>query len=88
MQHCYKSLFYHVGLSFWKCPRRKLYAVNWKDLTSSSMSNSCSKIVLSEDSEDDFEERRRKKSRRDDSHTLDLIHNEVMEMNKSSTLYQ
>lgn len=44
-------LLYHVGLSFWKCPRRKLYAMSRKDLECTTSK----KINLSDSDEEDFQ---------------------------------
>ena len=78
MAGCFAS-FFNQGLGFWKCPRRKYYAVLRKDLSSDPSSNN----VIISDSEDDFEPRK-KRARKDDK-PLQIIQQDISEIKEQIT---
>ena len=64
----------HTGMGFWKCPRRKVYAVSNKDLTDSTPHSSWKRPIMVDSDDDDFEPRS-KKARKEDK--LDMVLDEV-----------
>ena len=77
-------IMYTIGISFWKCPRRKLYAVTFTDIQECSRgpyrsTKSSSFIDISDSSDDDLDndEPSKKKRRCDDSKMLQRLNDEV-----------
>ena len=64
----------HTGMGFWKCPRRKVYAVSNKDLTDSTPHSSWKRPIMVDSDDDNFEPRS-KKARKEDK--LDMVLDEV-----------
>ena len=71
-----------IGISFWKCPRRKLYAVTFSDIQECNggpnRSTRSSFMNISDSSDDDLEsEKPRKKKQRCDDKVLQRLSDEV-----------
>lgn len=60
------------GLAFWKCPRRKLYAVTKKDIQNGTPLSSSKRPILLDSDDEDFEPMKKKSRQK-----LDLLLNEV-----------
>ena len=71
---CYHYCLFCTGLSFWKCPRRKVYAVSQKDIRDSTPISSWKRSLILDSDEEDFEPRS-KKERKEEK--LDMILSEV-----------
>ena len=67
LKHCICFLF--SGLTFWKYPRQKFYAVLHKDVKDSTPSSSCQSPIFI-DVDDDFEPQSKRERKEDKLETL------------------
>ena len=75
----FTNTFHYAGLAFWKCPRRKLYSVPYKDTEDIPSSSKWQRTICIDSDDDDFEPRSKK--RKEDR--LDMILGEISSIKNS-----